>query len=219
MHYSGSKAEYHAAETDAANEIAWKIGMDNIFELLMFLVVVGTSVFRFIKARKSKKVQAQLCALAPILNTSIDSGGRSISGKIDEVPFKVKYEPAVEKLPEKVNVTFEKALPFTLQIEPRQDPFDPRAASEAGETLLEDRKFDERFSVLTDNPEACREYLLDPLFNQGVQLVLAEGYSLRFTRRRAVITMHDAAWLSHTETAATSLKRLLQLGYSLIAEF
>ena len=193
--------------------------MDNIFELLMFLVVVGTSVFRFIKGRKTKQIQAKLLALAPILNTSVDPGGRSISGKIDDVPFKVKYEPAVENLPERVDLTFEKALPFSLQVEHRKGSFDSHAASEAGDTLLEDRKFDERYRLITDNPEACREYLLDPLFNQGVQLVLSEGYDLRFTKRRAVITMPDSAWLSDTETAAVSLKRILQLGYSLIAEF
>ena len=193
--------------------------MDNIFELLMFLVVVGTSVFRFIKGRKTKKIRLKLLALAPILNTSIDAGGSSISGKIDDVRFKVKYEPPLENSPERVDVSFEKALPFTLVIDHRTEAFDQEAASKAGETLLEDRKFDERYRVVTDNPEVCREFLLDPLFNQGVQLVLSEGYALRFSRRGALITIPDSEWLSDTETAATSLKKILQLGYSLIAEF
>jgi len=193
--------------------------MDNIFELLMFLVVIGTSVFRFIKGRKAKKIREQLLATAPILNASIDPGRRSISGNIDAVPFKIKYEPAVEKSSERLDITLEKALPFTLDVTPRVGSFDPQESSENGEFLLEDRKFDELFCVTTNDPDACRQYLLDPLFNQGVGLVLTKGYTIRLTRRRAVITTPDSAWLADTEKAAASLKQTLQLAYSLIAEF
>ncbi|MDA8967846.1 hypothetical protein N9F76_00985 [bacterium] len=193
--------------------------MDNIFELLMFLVVIGTSVFRFIKGRKVKKAREQLVALAPILNATIDPGRRSISGNIDEVPFKVKYEPPVENQPERIEVTLTKPLPFTLNVTQRQGAYDREEANNAGEFLLEDKKFDERFTVTTDDVDACREYLIDPLFTQGVEFMISQGYSIRFTRRRAVFSTPDSEWLSDTENAADSLKKTLQLGYSMIAEF
>jgi hypothetical protein len=193
--------------------------MDNIFELLMFLVVIGTSVFRFIKGRKVKKAREQLATLAPILNASVDPGRQSISGNIDAVPFKVKYEPPVENQPERLNVTLTKPLPFTLNVTQRQGVYDREEANKAGEFLLEDKKFDERFTVTTDDVNACREYLIDPLFSQGVDFMISQGYSIRFTRRRAVFTTPYSAWLSDTETAAEELKKTLQLGYSMIAEF
>ncbi len=191
----------------------------DIFQLLMLLFVIITSILRYFKGRGVKKTREQLAALAPLINASVDAGRRSISGKIDDVPFQVKYEPEVQHSTKRIDVILEKAVPFTVEVMPRTTPFDHQQAVQAGEFVLEDRKFDENFSVTTNNTERCREYLKDPLFHQGVELLLSQGYSLRFTGRRALFTTHDTDWLANPEQAAISLTQTLQLGHSLIAEF
>ena len=138
--------------------------MDNIFQWLMLLFVIVTSVLRYIKGHKVKKIREQLAAVAPMINASVDPGRRSISGKIDDVPFKIKYEPEVENSPSRLDVILDKKLPFTLEIARRISPFDHQESVQAGEFVLEDRKFDESFCVSTNNTDECREYLKDPLF-------------------------------------------------------
>ena len=193
--------------------------MDNIFQWLMLLFVIVTSILRFIKGHKVKKVREQLAALAPLINASVDPGRRSISGKVDDVPFKIKYEPEVENSTPRLDVILDKKLPFTLEVAKRTTPFDHQEALQAGEFILEDRKFDESFCVSTNNIDECREYLKDSLFQQGVELVIAQGYCIRFTRRRAVFATLDIEWLADTEQASASLTNILQLGHSLVAEF
>ncbi|MGI9458730.1 MAG: hypothetical protein ACR2NF_01915 [Pirellulales bacterium] len=193
--------------------------MDNIFQWLMLLFVIITSVFRFIKGRKVKKTREQLAEVAPLINASVDPGRRSISGKIDDVPFKVKYEPELENTPARLDVILDKRLPFTLEVAARTTPFDHQQSLQSGEFLLEDSKFDENISVTTSNAEECREYLKDPLFQQGVEFVISQGYCIRFTRRRAVLATPDIAWLADPKQAASSLTNILQLGHSLIGEF
>lgn len=193
--------------------------MDNIFELLMFLVVIGTSVFRFLKGRKTNKTYQKLQATAPLLNASTDPGGRSISGKIDNVPFKIKYEPKVESSPERVEISLRLKIPFTLDIDVRSQPYDPAAVGANNEVLMADRNFDEQFCITTDNPDACRSFLLDPLFHQGIMLVMNEGFLISFTRRQAVMQIPGSDWLSEAEPAALKLKNATELCYSLVAEF
>ena len=193
--------------------------MDDYFQWLMLLFVIITTIVRAVKGRKVKKVREQLAAVAPLINASVDAGRRSISGKVEGVPFKIKYEPEVENSPARLDLIFEKRLPFNLEVAERITPFDPQQSSQAGEFLLDDRKFDEKFSVTTDDPEACREYLRDPLFHQGIELVNSEGWRIRFTRRRAVFARWDSEWLTNTEQAAATFSRILQLGHSIIAEF
>ena len=89
---------------------------DDLFQIVALLAVIGTSIFRFIKARKVKKVREQLAVVASRINASVDPGQRSISGKIEDIPFKVKYEPALEKTPARIDVVLNKALPFKLNI-------------------------------------------------------------------------------------------------------
>lgn len=192
---------------------------DDLFQIVALLAVIGTSIFRFIKARKVKKVREQLAVVASRINASVDPGQRSISGKIEDIPFKVKYEPALEKTPARIDVVLNKALPFKLNIAARVAPFDPEKANRAGEFLLDQRKFDEQFSVSTNDPDACREYLMDPLFHQGVEFVVSQGYSIRYTHRRAVFASPQTEWLADTEKAAAKMEKLLMLAYSLIAEF
>lgn len=192
---------------------------DDLFQILMLLAVVGTSVFRFFKGRRINKIRAQLAAVGPLINASVDPNQRSISGTIEEIPFRVKYEPALEKSPARIDVVFSKNLPFTLEVAARETPFDSETANRSGEFLMDQRKFDEQFSIATNDPDACREYLMDPLFNQGVELVLSQGYCIRYTRRRAVFATPDIEWLADSQKAAASMEHLLMLAYSLIAEF
>ena len=193
--------------------------MDNIFQWLIFLFVIVTSILRYFKANKVKKTREQLAAVAPLINASVDPGRRSISGKIDDVPFKIKYEPEVENSQARLDVILDKKLPFTLEVAKRLSPFDHQQAVQAGELLLEDPKFDENFCVSTNNPDECREYLKDPLFQQGVELVISQGYCIRFTGRRAVFATPDTEWLADSEQASASITNILQLGHSLIGEF
>lgn len=192
---------------------------NNIFELLMLLFVIITTILRFFKGRKVQKKRSQLVALAPLINASVDSGRQSISGKIDEVSFKVKYEPQAETASARIDVILDKKLPFSMEVNARTTQFDHQQAVENGEFILEDRKFDESLSVTTNDPEACRAYLMDPLFRQGVEFVTSHGYNIRFTRRRAVFAIPNTEWLADPDGAAASLTKILRLGHSLIGEF
>ena len=106
--------------------------MDNIFQWLMLLFVIVTSILRYIKGHKVKKIREQLAAVAPMINASVDPGRRSISGKIDDVPFKIKYEPEVENSMPRLDVILDKKLPFTLEVAKRTTPFDHQEALQAG---------------------------------------------------------------------------------------
>ena len=116
---------------------------NNIFELLMLLFVIITTILRFFKGRKVQKKRSQLVALAPLINASVDSGRQSISGKIDEVSFKVKYEPQAETSSARIDVILNKKLPFSMEVNSRTTQFDHQQAVENGEFILEERKFDE----------------------------------------------------------------------------
>ena len=125
--------------------------MDNIFELLMFLVVIEPLSFDSWDAKPTKPIKAKPCIL---LNASTDPGGRSISGKIDNVPFKIKYELS-ESSPERVEISLRLKIPFTLFIDVRSEPYDPAAAGVNNEVLMADRNFDEQFCITTDNPDVA----------------------------------------------------------------
>ena len=111
--------------------------MDDYFQWLMLLFVIITTIVRAVKGRKVKKVREQLAAVAPLINASVDAGRRSISGKVEGVPFKIKYEPEVENSPARLDLIFEKRLPFNLEVAERITPFDPQQSSQAGEFLLD----------------------------------------------------------------------------------
>lgn len=189
--------------------------MDDIFQWLMLLFVIITSVFRGIKGVQAKKTREQLAAIAPLINAKVDSGKLSISGMIEEIPFKVELATTESGL----YVILKKHLPFKLDIAERPIPLDPEQASRDGDFLLGDRKFDEQFSVLTNAPDSCCVYLNDPLFQQGVEFVISQGYDIRFTARHAIFSTPSSTWLADPESAAKALTNILQLGHSLIAEF
>ena len=67
--------------------------------------------------------------------------------------------------------------------------------------------------------EHHEQWFIRILFQQGVELVIAQGYCIRFTRRGAVFATPDTEWLADSEQASASMTNILQLGHSLVAEF
>lgn len=192
--------------------------MDSIFEVIMFLVVVGSYVFRFIKGRAEKKRKGTLASLAASLDGMVESNGEVISGAIEDVPFEIRYMPTDDESVEGVGLQFVAELPFAMDIAARAEPLNGRSSQQSEEFLTGDSAFDKQYSVTTDNEKACRQYLLDPLFRAGVQLVMKQGYTLRFRHEYAVLHIPGSAWLSDSEQALNTLKQMLQVGHSLIAE-
>jgi len=193
--------------------------MDNIFEVIMFLVVVGSYAFRFIKGRKDRVAKSTLASFGSVIGATVDRGGEGISGFIDDIPFSARYRPDDETGSARVELRYEKELPFIMEIAPKgASDLGLQEPDEGGSFSLGDATLDQAIQVTTEDEKACREFLRDPIFRGGVELLIREGCSVRFRRKHAVVSMPGTDWMQEAN-AAKKLQQMLQVGHCLIGEF